>query len=122
MTDVKTQELSYDEWRELLKPFGHADITVRIPAVWFPGPPPLLEYEIRVMLKPSPGHELGEWAERSYLLEQAQQAVEAVRAKGHLIEDAPHIEFGGRYMYRCGERAPLWVPEASLRFDVGARR
>lgn len=112
MTGVKAGELSLDEWHEVLAPYGYADIRAR--HSWAG---PAIEYEIHMMLAPSPGGELGEWAERSYLLEQAKQAVEAVRGKGFvLLEDAPHIEFGGRYMYRVGEPAHSWMAEASLRF------
>src|SRR5712691_5294298 len=52
MADVKTPELSPDEWRELLGPYGWADITTRSPAVRFKIPAPILEWDIRLMLKP----------------------------------------------------------------------
>jgi hypothetical protein len=130
MTDVKAQELSYNEWRELLEPYGWADITTTAPAVRFQVPSPLLEYGIRVMLKP--GREVseaggecqagdGEWAERSYLLGRARDAVNAVKARGYWFPDAPRIEFGGRYMHLMGDAEPRWVAEAELRFTVRPR-
>jgi hypothetical protein len=122
MTDVKAQELSLDEWHELLEPYGWADITVTTPAVRFHVPAPLLEYEIRVILKPGRQISQDEWTERSHLLEQARQAVGAVQAKGYALHDAPDIEFGGHYMYPVDIGAPLWQAEASLRFRVGNRR
>jgi hypothetical protein len=116
--DVKARELGFDEWRELLEPYGWADITVTAPAVLFRVPPGLLEYEIRMMLKASPDTRLGEWDQRSYLLGQARQAVEAVKGIGYTFgEDAPRIEFGGRYVYLMGQ-APSWFAEAELRFTV----
>src|SRR5258708_26062799 len=79
------------------------------------------EWEIGVMLKGSPGGEAGEWAERSYLLDQVRQAVEAVRGKGYALADPPRIEFGGRYMYQLDTGAvPHWAAEAELRFSVSA--
>ncbi len=118
MTGVKAQELSLSEWHELLEPYGWADITVTGPAVRFRVPPGLLEYEICMMLKASPDPEIGEWDQRSYLLGQARQAVEAVRARGYaFLEAAPRIEFGGRYMHRV-DQAPDWFAEAELRFIV----
>lgn len=125
MADVKAQELSLPEWHELLEPYGWADITATAPAVRFRVPAPILEYDIRVMLKP--GREVsqdgdGEWAERSHLLEQARDAVKAVKARGYWFPDAPRIEFGGRYMYRMGDTDPRWVAEAELRFTVRPRR
>ncbi len=122
MTDVKAQELSHDEWYELLEPYGWADITVTAPAVLFRVPPALLEYDIRVMLKGSPDTALDEWAHRSYLLDQARQAVGAVKARGYaFLEDAPRIEFGGRYMHQIGQ-GPVWLAEAELRFIVRLTR
>ena len=119
MTDTKAQELSHDEWHELLEPYGWADITTRSVPTWRGCSPGILEWEIRVMLKGSPGGEAGEWAERSYLLDQARQAVEAVRGKGYALADPPRIEFGGRYMYQLDTGAvPHWAAEAELRFSV----
>jgi hypothetical protein len=117
MTSVKAQELSYDEWNELLRPFGWAEITVRSPAVRFRVPPSLLEYEIRVMLQPGSGDsdDTGEWSRRSGLLEQARKAVEAVQARGYRLHEPPRVEFGGRYVNRLGVN-PVWVAEASLYF------
>jgi len=122
MADVKTPELSLGEWHELLEPYGWADITTHAPAVRFRVPAPVLEWEIRVMLKP--GREVSqpgdEWAERSHLLGQARKAVEAVKARGYwLTEDGPQIEFRGRYMYRMDPSGlPAWLAEAELRFTV----
>src|ERR1700722_10147975 len=113
---TKSRELSLDEWDKLLEPFGYADITTRQPLVMFRAPQSVLEYEIRMILKASPGGELGEWAERGYLLEQARQAVEAVKGAGFWLPDAPEITFNGRYMYRAGEPRPSWYAEAGLRF------
>jgi hypothetical protein len=118
MTDVKAQELSHDEWYELLEPYGWADITVR----WAAASRNPFDYVIRMELKPGPGGELDEWAERSYLLEQARQAVQAVQAKGYVLEGAPRIEFGGQYTYRIGAGpVPAWSPEARLDFSVAVR-
>ena len=123
MAVVKAQELSPGQWQELLEPYGWADITVRAPAVLFRVPSGLLEYEIRVMLRP--GHDVSgagqEWAERSHLLEQARAAVDAVRGKGYVLADPPRIEFGGRYMYFDPESGPAWAAEAEVRFSVSAR-
>ena len=119
MTSTKAQELSLDEWNELLRPFGYVDITMRSQPLLGGSAGPL-EYDIRVMLTGSlDGRE--EWAERAYMLGQARQAVEAVQAKGYVLHCAPDIEFGGRYMYRLGTEAPTWIPEARVRFSVGAR-
>jgi hypothetical protein len=120
VTDVKAQEMSLDEWRELLEPYGWADITTHAPAVRFRVAAPILEWEVRLMLKPDrevsqPG---GEWAERSRLLDQAGKAVEAVRARGYRLPDAPRVEFGGEYMYLPGETDPRWVAAAELRFTA----
>src|SRR5258708_14616467 len=108
MTDVKAQELSHDEWYELLAPYGYADITTWSATALRGYSPGILEWEIRVML--SPGAELEEWAQRSYLLEQARQAVEAVRGKGYVLRDPPRIECGGRYLY---ELSPGPVPHSA---------
>ncbi len=125
MTVVKAQELSYDQWRELLEPYGWADITVRAPAVMFRVQQSLLEYDIRVMLKGSPDggtFSADEWAHRSYLLDQARRAVKAVQARGYVLaEDAPRIEFAGRYMQQPGQD-PVWYAEAELRFSVRLAR
>jgi len=116
MTSTKAQELSLDEWNELLRPYGYVDITTRWRTLGGGEP----RYDFDVMLKGiCDGNE--EWAARTHLLDQARQAVEAVRAKGYLLHDAPDIEFGGRYMYRLGTEAPTWIPEARVRFSVGAR-
>jgi hypothetical protein len=122
MTDVKAQELSYDGWRELLEPYGWADIRTYQPA-FLAGPVlGFMEYEIRVMLKGSPDGALDEWAHRSYLLDQARQAVEAVKAKGYWLSDAPRVEFGGRYRFRVDrDTVPEWDAEAELRFTVRPR-
>lgn len=121
MTDVKARQISLDEWRELLEPYGYADITTRSP--WMPlgGEPPFVEYGFLVMLKSSPGGELGEWAKRAFLLENARQAVEAVRAKGYILTTAPDIEFSGDYKYRVEQGAvPDWIAAATLEFSVQA--
>ena len=74
------------------------------------------------MLKSSPDSTLGEWAHRSYLLEQARKAVEAVQAKWYVLPDAPDIEFGGRYMYRLDRGpVPIWIAGAELSFSVNSR-
>jgi len=124
VTDVKAQELSHDEWYELLEPYGYVDITTHSPAVRFRIAAPILEREIRVMLKPSqPDSQDSEWSRRSDLLEQARKAVEAVRARGYWLPDAPRIELGGQYMYQAGEPAPVWIAGADLRFTcVPSRR
>lgn len=119
MTDVKAQELSLDEWRELLEPYGWADITTRAPAVRFRVPVPVLEWEIRVTLKAEPDGDRDEWVRRSDLLDQARRAVKAVQARGYFLEDAPRIEFGGQYMYRMDPSGlPDWLAEAELRFTM----
>jgi hypothetical protein len=119
MTDVKAQELSHDEWYELLEPYGWADITTRAPAVRFRIPSPILEWEIRLMLKLArPDSQDGEWARRSDLLEQARKAVEAVQSRGYRLFDAPRIDLGGRYMYAQGDMDPVFIAEAELRFAV----
>lgn len=117
MTDVKAQELSLDEWYALLEPYGWADIRTWAPAM-LGRSAPILEYEIRVMLKPS-DTELEEWPQRAYLLEQARQAVDTVRARGYLMASAPRIEFGGEYRYRVDRGAvPEWTAEAELSFRL----
>lgn len=115
---MKALGLGYDEWRELLEPYGSADITVTAPAVRFQVPPGLLMYDVRVLLKPGPGGwAQDEWALRSDLLSQARQAVKAVLAKGYILTDAPDIEFGGRYKYSvAGGAVPEWEAGAELRF------
>lgn len=123
MTDVKTEELNPGEWHELLEPYGWGDVAVYSPA-FLRGPvPELQEYEIRVMLKGSPDGALDEWAHRSYLLGQARQAIEAVRAAGYWLPDAPCIEFGGRYRFRVDRgTVPEWDAKAELRFRVRPSR
>jgi hypothetical protein len=119
MADVKTQKLSYPEWCDLLEPYGWANITMRSPVFPGGGPALVFEWDVSLMLQASPGNELGEWAERSYLLEQARLAVQAVRDAGYRLHDPPGIEFGGRYMYRIGSQEPAsWAAEATLRFSV----
>lgn len=118
MADAVKTEMGYDEWCELLKPYGWADITTRSPARRIHSPLRIYDIEIRVMLAPAPAGQHGEWEERSYLLEQARQCVQAVQAKGHELQDAPRIEFGGRYMYQAGNSAPAWVAQAELHFTV----
>ena len=113
---MKAQELSPDEWHELLEPYGYADITVTAPAVRFQVPPSMLMYDIRVLLKPRPG-ERDEWEQRSNLLDQARGAVKAVQAKGYILTNAPDIEFGGRYKYFLDRGAePEWEAGAEVRF------
>jgi hypothetical protein len=115
MTATKAQELSLSEWYELLAPYGWADITTRSVAVTLRGySPGILEWEIRVLLRPGSELTSGEWAERSHLLEQARQAVEAVRGKGYVLRQPPRIEFGGDYM----DPGPMWVARAELHFSV----
>lgn len=118
MADVKAQELSYDEWRELLEPYGWAEITASAPAVLFEVPSSMLMYDVRVLLKPGPGSSTqDEWVLRSDLLDQARRAVKAVQAKGYILTDAPDIEFGGRYKYSVDRGAqPEWEAGAELRF------
>jgi hypothetical protein len=122
MTGVKAQELGYDEWRELLEPYGWAEITVHSPAVRFQVAPSLLEYEIRMMLKPGTGDsdDAGEWARRSGLLEQARKAVGAVQARGYRLPEPPRIEFGGQYTRRLGTD-PVWFAEVALYFTCELR-
>jgi hypothetical protein len=116
VTDVKAQELSPDEWCELLEPYGYADITVTAPAVRFQVPPSMQMYDIRVLLKPDPS-ERDEWVQRSNLLDQARRAIKAVQAKGYILTDAPDIEFGGRYKYSVDRGAePEWEAGAEVRF------
>ncbi len=118
MADVKAEELSLDEWCALLEPYGWADIKTWAPAM-LGRSAPILEWEIRVMLKPSEDTGLGEWPQRAYLLEQARQAVDAVRARGFLLAGAPRIEFGGKYRYRVDRGAiPEWTAEAELSFRL----
>ena len=121
MTGIKAQQLSLDEWRELLEPYGWAHITVRSPLMPLGGKPPFVEYDIRVILKPSPGGELGEWAQRSFLLESARQAVEVARGRGYILMTAPRIELGGDYKYRVDQgTVPDWIAEAEVSFRVHA--
>ena len=122
MADVKDRNLSHDEWHALLDPYGWADIAVRSLVAPRGVSLGVAEYGFRVMLKGSPDGSIDEWAHRSYLLDQARQAVEAVKAEGYVFMDAPRIEIGGRYMYRIdGGAVPDWRAEAELHFSVGAR-
>ena len=118
---MKDRELGYNEWNELLEPYGWAEITVRAPAVRFRVPPTLLSYEIRVMLKPGAGDDGDEWARRSDLLDQARKAVQAVQARGYRLPEPPRIEFGGQYEYRLGHADPAWFAEAELYFTCELR-
>jgi|HubBroStandDraft_2_1064218.scaffolds.fasta_scaffold100522_3 hypothetical protein len=123
MADVKAQELSYDEWNELLEPYGWAEITTRSAAASRGVSLGVVAYELRVMLRAGPDSSTrDEWVLRSDLLDQARRAVKAVQAKGYLLLDAPGIEFGGQYRYSADRGAePEWHAEARLEFTVGAR-
>jgi hypothetical protein len=122
MADVKALEMSHDEWRELLEPYGWADITTRSLVAPRGVSLGVAEYGFRMVLKGSPDGALDEWAHRSYLLDQARQAVDAVKARGYVFIDAPRIEFAGRYKYSVDRGAvPEWYAEAYLEFSVGAR-
>lgn len=124
MTTVKARDLSHEEWTALFEPYGWAEITTRSPRMPLGGKPPFVLYEFRVMLKGSPDRELGEWAHRAYLLDQARQAVETVQAKGYVLPDAPRIEFGGQYRYYLtAERGAAWwwLAQAELSFSVNSR-
>ena len=117
---MKARELSLDEWYALLEPYGWADIRTWAPAM-LGRSAPILEYDVRVMLKGSPDGALDEWAHRSYLLDQARLAVGAVQAKGYMFLGAPRIEFGGHYKYRVDQGAvPEWFAEAEMSFRVHA--
>ncbi len=119
MADVKTQDLSPDEWHALLEPYGWADVMTRAPTF---APSALFAWhEIRVMLTPGTDGDPGEWVQRSNLLDQARRVVEAVQAKGYIFMDAPRIEFGGHYKYRVDRGAvPEWYAEAEMSFRVRA--
>ncbi len=120
MTDVKTRPTSPDEWHELLKPYGWADVTACAPT-WAAPSAAFTWYEIRVMLSADPDGDLDEWVRRSDLLDQARRAVKAVQAKGYMFMNAPRIEFGGQYKYRVDRGAvPEWFAEAELSFCVHA--
>jgi hypothetical protein len=122
MTDVKARQMSLDEWRELLKPYGYADVRTGVP--WMPlgGNPPFVQYDIRMKLGfadlASMPSDRDEWMRRSGLLEQARQAVKAVQAKGFSLQDPPRIEFGGQYTGHPGSPERDWIAEAELRFSV----
>ena len=121
MADVKAQELSLDQWSELLEPYGWADATTRSLTRLSDGAHSSW-YDIRVMLRPAaPDGDRDEWVRRSGLLDQARRAVEAVQAKGYMFMDAPRIEFAGEYRYRVDTgRVPEWTAAAELSFRVHA--
>src|SRR5258708_12613579 len=98
MTDTKAQELSHDEWHELLEPYGWTGITTRSVPTWRGYSPGILEWEIRVMLKGSPGGEAGEWAEPSYLPDQARQAVHALPGNAYALPAPPPPAFPPRHL------------------------
>lgn len=117
--------MSPDEWFELFKPYGYADITSRYPcAARGFVLEKLVEYEIRVMLIPShlsaPNYN-DEWAARRDLLNQAQKCVELVREKGFVVASAPRIEFAGDYIHEntwALRDDPAWRAEALLTMEV----
>lgn len=110
-------DLSYDEWIDLLKPYGWADITTScLPTL--SGPPLMVRIEFRMVLWEDPETKLDEWTRRVVILETARKAVQTVQSKGFILEDPPYIEFGGQYRYRLDSSNPTWYGQAELRFAV----
>lgn len=114
-------ELSMNEWFELLKPFGYADIISKYPCTprgFSVGK--VAAHEIRLMLVPSGTNIIDEWLARLDLLGQAAGAVRVVREKGFILASPPRISFAGSYVHESfgykGE--PVWRAEAELEMEV----